>query len=176
MAEAILQETGCRLSQRTPSRDRAWVEIPGPRQVSATRVIAAVILDRPIEPDEDVHHTCHTPRCMEPMHLFVALASDHQEGHAEQQRQEMCSVHRIPYERREVRGWGVCRECRREAVRRWAARNPEKLRARRQTESYREMQRKALKKHRSTEAYRKRAAEYQQRRRARLRTERSSDS
>lgn len=142
------------------------------RQVSAIRVVAAASLGRPIEQDEDVHHTCQTPRCVEETHLAVLPYQVHSDHHAEHLEQSRCSVHDRPYDRRDPeRGWGVCVECRREAVRRWAARNPEKLRNRTFSETTIQKRRTSEKAHRSTPEYKAKAAAYQRNRRARLKAQ-----
>lgn len=110
------EETGCLRSSRTPSKERPSIEIPGGRQTMAARVVAAVTIGRPIEADEDVHHTCENKRCVEPTHLVVELHLDHSSQHAEAQRQTHCSVHGTPYDRVDARGWGVCWACRRSAT------------------------------------------------------------
>lgn len=114
-------EDGCLVSLRTPSQTRPCIGIPGRRKVLAYRVVAAVMVNRPIEPDEDVHHRCENPRCVEPDHLIVQLSDEHRAHHAEERRQTHCSVHGTPYDRVEARGWGVCLACRREAMRRLRA-------------------------------------------------------
>ncbi|UQT02305.1 HNH endonuclease [Mycobacterium phage CindyLou] len=113
------ESDGCLISSRTPSKDRPHVEIPGGRQVVATRVVAAVAIGRPVEADEDVHHVCENRRSVEPTHLIVELHVDHLAHHAEDQRRELCSVHGEPYDRVDCRtGWNICRACVREAMRR----------------------------------------------------------
>lgn len=111
--EARPTEDGCRVCELTPSKKRPWVWVPGDKQLSAYRVVMAAVLGRPIEADEDVHHECETPRCVEPQHLGVLPASEHSAHHAEQMRREMCSVHKTPYDYRRPNGWGVCRACQR---------------------------------------------------------------
>jgi hypothetical protein len=174
MGAAELKPNGCRVSAVTPSKARPWVSINDgrERQVSAIRVVMAVALGRPIEPDEDVHHTCQTPRCVEKTHLTVLPYQDHSDHHAEHLEQSVCSVHDRPYDRRDPkRGWGVCIECQREATRRWAARNPEKLRNRKFSESTLRKRRASAKAHRSTPEYKARNAAYQRERRARLKAQ-----
>lgn len=174
-AAAELQPNGCRLTSLTPSKDRPLVWITGGKQVSAIRVIAAVSLGRPIEPDEDVHHTCQTPRCVEATHLQVLPYQAHSDHHAEDQEQSRCSVHNRPYDRREARGWGVCRECQREANRRYAARRPEALRNR--TYSPETIAKKAAssKTRRNTPEYKAKAAAAQKARRAKLKEQQATE-
>ena len=113
---------GCLVSSRTPSKDRPYIEIPGRQQALAARVVAAVHLGRPIEPDEDVHHSCHNRRCVEPTHLVAQPHVDHSNHHAAELRQTHCSVHHTPYDRVDARGWGVCWACRRAASAAYRAR------------------------------------------------------
>ncbi|MFE9319249.1 hypothetical protein ACFYNV_29820 [Streptomyces albidoflavus] len=170
VAAAKVMPNGCRLTALTPSKDRPWVWINDgrERQVSAIRVVSATALGRPIEPEEDVHHTCETPRCVEENHLVVLPVQEHSDHHAESLEQATCSVHRRPYDRRDSRGWGVCVECQREATRRWAAANPDKLRNRQCSDETKAKRRASAKAHRSTPEYRARAAAAQRERRARL--------
>ena len=149
-----------------------WISDGRQRQVSAIRVVAAVSLGRPIEPEEDVHHTCETPRCVEATHLVVLAESVHSDHHAESQEQARCSVHDRPYDRRDPkRGWGVCVECRREATRRWALRNPEKLRNRQYSAETKAKRRESDKARRATPEYKAANAARQRERRARLKAE-----
>lgn len=114
-------ENGCLVSLRTPSQGRPCIGIPGRRKVLAYRVVAAVAVNRPIEGDEDVHHRCENPRCVEPDHLIAQLSIEHRAHHAEERRQTHCSVHNTLYDRTDARGWGICLACRREAMRRLRA-------------------------------------------------------
>lgn len=178
VAAAELKPNGCRLSALTPSKSRAFVMIMvdgRERQVMATRVIAAVRYGRPIEPEEHVHHTCHTPRCVEESHLSPIPAQEHEEYHAQEQTQTECSVHRRPYTRRDARGWGVCQDCQREATRRWAANNPDKLRGRQYSEETQAKRRASDKARRSTPEYRALAAAWQRERRARLKADEANE-
>ena len=50
-------------------------------------------------PMKDVHHECRVARCVNPDHLVVHSAVDHQAHHAAELRQECCSVHNRPYDR-----------------------------------------------------------------------------
>ncbi|ACH62096.1 hypothetical protein MYRNA_95 [Mycobacterium phage Myrna] len=114
-------DNGCLVSSRTPSQVRPCVGIPGRRRVLAYRVVAAVAAGRPIEADEDVHHTCENCRCVEPDHLVIQPREEHRIHHAEEKRQDACSVHGTPYDRIDDRGWGICLACRRDAMRRLRA-------------------------------------------------------
>ena len=81
----------------------------------AARVVKATAIGRPIEADEDIHHECPVARCVKPDHLVVHSAVDHQAHHAAELRQECCSVHNRPYDRRDAKGRAICLLCRREA-------------------------------------------------------------
>ncbi len=75
--------------------------------------------------DEDVHHQCQTPRCVDPDHLIVLSTAEHVAHHAAEKRQERCSVHNLPYARRDPRtGRAICLQCRREAQARYLRRHP----------------------------------------------------
>lgn len=75
------------------------------------------------------HARCRNTRCVEPAHLVAIPEADHRVYHAAAQRQEQCSVHRRPYDRRDPKtGRGVCLPCHREsAARRRAAHPPKPL-------------------------------------------------
>ncbi len=75
--------------------------------------------------DEDVHHQCQTPRCVDPDHLVVLSTAEHAAHHAAERRPELCSVHNIAYARRDpTTGRAICPQCRREAHARYLRRNP----------------------------------------------------
>jgi hypothetical protein len=97
-------------------RKRPLVRV-GSRKVMAARVVKAAAIGRPIEADEDVHHECRVARCVNPDHLVVHSAVDHQAHHAAELRQERCSVHNRPYDRRDAKGRAICLLCRRDATR-----------------------------------------------------------
>lgn len=170
-AQATRQQDGCLMSGLTPSKHRPWAYLPDDRQVSAIRVVAAVALGRPIEPEEDVHHTCHKPRCVEETHLRVMLLEDHNGEHSEEIRQDRCTVHDRPYDRRDSRGWGICNECAREKTRRYKERNPDKVRAYEQTEKAKASRKAKDKRRRSTPEYKAKAAAAMRERRARLKAQ-----
>jgi hypothetical protein len=94
--------------------------------VQAARVVKAAHIDREIREDEDVHHTCETRRYVDADHLVVIATADHQAHHAAKRRQERCSVHNIPYARRNAKGWGVCLKCAAEGSARYYRRHPPK--------------------------------------------------
>lgn len=162
---------GCLISTLAPSKPRPWVWLPEGRQVSAIRVVAAVKLGRPIEPNEDVHHTCHKPRCVEETHLLVMLLDDHSSEHAEQLTQDRCTVHDRPYDRRDSRGWGVCLACGREGTARYKEANSDKVKAYERPEKSKARKREADKARRATPEYKAKAAAAQRARRARLKQE-----
>jgi hypothetical protein len=127
LAGAKRLESGCLISDLAPSQERPIVTIPGRQQMQAARVVKAIAIGRTIEADEEVHHAeCRNVRCVEPSHLVVLSAADHQAHHAAERRQERCSVHNIPYARRNAKGWGICRKCAAEASARYYQRNPPK--------------------------------------------------
>lgn len=67
-------DTGCLVTTRSPSAVSPTTSTPdGPHQVS--RVVAADVLGRPIQPWETVKATCGNPRCLE--HLEVGEYIDH---------------------------------------------------------------------------------------------------
>ncbi len=77
--------------------------------------------------DEDVHHQCQTPRCVDPDHLVVCSTAEHQAHHAAQRRREVCAQHNTPYDRRDPKtGKGICLHCGREACARYRRRTPRK--------------------------------------------------
>ncbi len=92
LATARRSASGCLISHLTPSQTRPAVWI-GDRQVPAARVVAAATIGRPLEAHEDAHHECETRRCVEPTHLAVIPAAEHQAHHAAQRRRAVCARH-----------------------------------------------------------------------------------
>ena len=102
--------------------NRPYIGIPGRKQVPAYRVIAAWLLDRPIEAHEDVHHTCENGRCVRPTHLMVEDREEHSKHHAEQLRLAGCPRHETPWDAFNIHGHGVCYACARLRTQQWRER------------------------------------------------------
>lgn len=163
IAGATRSPSGCLISPLSPesSRPRAW--IPSEKRFAhAARVVAAAKLNQPIKPDEDVHHTCKTGRCVEPEHLTVETVAEHLSGHARERKQTHCSVHQRPYDRTNARGWGVCNTCNSESQARHRRENPDAPPTREQKDRANELNRRR----RKTPEARVKAAAWQRTRRA----------
>jgi hypothetical protein len=60
--------------------------VDGSRRPMTAHRALYIELNGPLEPDVDVHHTCHTRRCLNRLHLRALGKSEHAHYHHQQRR------------------------------------------------------------------------------------------